>query len=277
MTRIDSHQHFWKIARGDYWWLTKDRFPQLYRDFLPDDLKPMLKTCGIDKTVLVQGAQTVDETKFLLSLAEATPFIAGVVGWADFEAADAPKQIAAMAKNKKLLGLRPMLQDLPDDNWILKPNLKPAVKALIENGLRYDALIFPRHLGPIRKFIDQNPDLATVIDHGAKPEIAKGEIREWEAGMRGIARDTKVVCKLSGLATEAGPNWTAENLKPYIDVLLDSFGPKRLMWGSDWPVLNVAGEYTQWFGIADSFTKHLSADDRAQVFGGTAARFYGIK
>jgi L-fuconolactonase len=276
MIRIDSHQHFWKIARGDYGWLIKERFPQLYRDFLPDDLKPMLKDCRIDKTVLVQCAQTVDETKFMLELAETTPFIAGVVGWADLEAQDAPKQIAALAMNKKLLGVRPMLQDLSDDNWILKSNLKPALKALLELGLRFDVLIFPRHLPVIRKFLDQNPDLPAVIDHGAKPEIAKDEIRLWEAAMRGIARETRAVCKMSGLATEAGPSWTPEKLKPYVDVLLDCFGPKRLMWGSDWPVLNVAGEYTQWLGIAESITKHLPADDRAQIFGGTAARFYGI-
>jgi L-fuconolactonase len=276
MTRIDSHQHFWKIARGDYWWLTRDQFPKLYRDYLPDDLKPLLKDCGVDKTVMVQAAQTVDETKFLLSLADTTPFIAGVVGWVDFEAQDAAKQIAGLAKNKKLLGLRPMLQDLSDDNWILKPNLKPALKALPENGLRFDALIFPRHLPVIRKFLEQNPDLPVVIDHGAKPEIAKGEIRDWEAGMRAIARETRAVCKVSGLATEAGPNWTPEKLKPYVEVLLDCFGAKRLMWGSDWPVLSMAGEYTAWLKIAESFTKHLSADDRAQIFGGTAARFYGI-
>ena len=275
--RVDAHQHFWKIARGDYWWLTKDRFPQLYRDFLPADLKPLLEECKIDKTVLVQGAQTVDETKFLLGIADATPIVAGVVGWVDFEAKDAPALIAGLAKNKKLLGLRPMLQDLTDDNWILKPNLKPALEAIPKNGLRFDALIFPRHLAVIRKFLDQNPDLPVVIDHGAKPEIAKGEIRSWEAAMRAIARETRAVCKLSGLATEAGPKWNADTLMPYIEVLIDAFGPKRLMWGSDWPVLNVAGEYTQWFKIADGFTKHLSAGDRAEIFGGTAARFYGIK
>jgi L-fuconolactonase len=276
MTRIDSHQHFWRIARGDYSWLTKEQFPQLYRDYLPDDLKPMLKDCGIDKTVLVQCAQTVDETKFMLGIAEANSFVAGVVGWLDFEASDAPKQIAALAENKKLVGFRPMLQDLPDDNWILKANLKPALKAIAENGLRFDALIFPRHLSVIHKFIDQNPDLPVVIDHGAKPEIAKGEINEWEKGMRGIARETRAMCKVSGLATEAAPNWKPQNLKPYVDVLLDAFGPKRLMWGSDWPVLNMAGDYVTWHRLAESFTKHLSAEDRAQIFGGTAARFYGI-
>jgi L-fuconolactonase len=276
MIRVDSHQHFWKIARGDYWWLTKERFPQLYRDFLPGDLGPLLKSCGIDKTILVQGAQTVDETNFLLGIAHTTAFVGGVVGWADLEAKDAPEQIAKMAANEKLVGLRPMLQDLPDDEWILRPSLAPALRAIERSGLRFDALIFPRHIAHIRKFLDQNPDLPVVVDHGAKPEIAKGEIRAWEAGMRAIARNTRALCKLSGLATEAGPGWTAEKLKPYIDVLIDCFGAKRLMWGSDWPVLNVAGEYTQWFGIAEKYTAHLPREDREQIFGGTAARFYGI-
>ena len=276
MIRVDAHQHFWRIARGDYTWLTKDQFPRLYRDFLPADLKPLIDACKIDKTVLVQCAQTVDETKFMLGLAETTPFVAGVVGWVDLEAKDAPAQISGLAKNKTLVGIRPMLQDLAQDDWILKPALKPALEALPKNGLRFDALIFPRHLPVIRKFIDQNPDLAVVIDHGAKPEIAKKEIKAWEAGMRAIARETGAVCKISGLATEAGPNWNAESLKPYVEVLLDAFGPKRVMWGSDWPVLNMAGEYTQWHSIAEGFTKHLSAADRAEIFGGTAVRFYGI-
>lgn len=275
--RVDAHHHFWRLDRKDYDWLTAEAFPAIYRDFLPPDLEPHLKACGIDKTVLVQGAETVAETEFLLDIAKNTPFIGGVVGWVNFAAKDAPDQIARLAKNKMLKSLRPMLQGLPEDDWILRPELAPALKSLVPNGLRFDVLIFPRHLPHVVEFFRQYPDLPMVIDHGAKPYIAKGEIEPWRSEMRAIARDfPNVCCKLSGLATEAAPGWTVGNLKPYIDALVDIWGPERLMWGSDWPVLNVAGNYRDWFAIAQKRTAHLSEQDRADIFGNTAAKFYGI-
>ena len=276
MMRVDSHHHFWKIARGDYAWLTQKDFPALYRDFLATDLEPHLKACGIDKTILVQGAETIAETQFLLDIAHATPFVAGVVGWADFAARDAPDQIARLAQDKKLKSLRPMLQGLPQDDWILRPELADGLKALTQNGLRFDVLIFPRHLPVAAKFFARYPDLPCVIDHGAKPNIAHGEIEPWKSQMRAIARDFPVFCKLSGLATEAAPGWTAATLKPYVEALIEIFGPGRLMWGSDWPVLNVAGDYPGWHAIAQELTAQLPLSDRDEIFGGTAARFYGI-
>jgi L-fuconolactonase len=274
--RIDAHQHFWQVARGDYGWLTREAFPALYRDYLPSDLRPLLACCEIDRTILVQGAQSVAESEFLLDLAAATSFVAGVVGWVDLAASDAPEQISRLAMRGKLVGLRPMLQDLADDAWILRQDIAPAIEALQRYNLRFDALVFPRHLGNLRRFIDLYPDLPVVIDHGAKPYIARGDIEDWAHAMRAIANSSRTVCKLSGLATEASPGWTSETLKPYVDVLLEVFGPDRLMWGSDWPVVNVAGSYTGWFDVADSLTAQLSESERVAIFGGTAARFYGV-
>jgi L-fuconolactonase len=274
--RVDAHHHFWLTDRGDYGWLTAGSQPKLYRDYMPKDIEPLLKLCGIEKTVLVQAAQTVAETEFLLQIADATPFVAGVVGWADFEAADAADTIARLARHKKLVSLRPMLQDLPDDSWILRPGLKPAFAALTTADLKYDVLIFPRHLPHVFRFFEREGDLRAVIDHGAKPYIARGEIEPWADWMRRFAKETDVFCKLSGLLTEAGERTTKDALRPYVDVLLEAFGPERLMWGSDWPVLTLAGDYAGWFEMAEALTAHLSAAEKAAVFGGTAARFYGL-
>ncbi len=274
--QIDAHQHFWRVDRGDYGWLTPQAHPAICRDFGPDDLKPLMAAAGVTCTVLVQAAPTAAETQFLLEIARATPFVAGVVGWADLEAPGAAEMVEDMAGDPKLLGLRPMLQDLADDAWILKPELAPALDAMRAAGLRFDALVTPRHLPHLARLLARRPDLKVVIDHGAKPDIAAGAIADWSAAIRAIARDTGAVCKLSGLVTEAGDGWAVEQLKPFVDVLLDAFGPARLMWGSDWPVVNEAGGYAAWRAAAEALTAQLSADDRSLIFGGTAAAFYGI-
>lgn len=275
--RIDSHQHFWRIDRGDYAWLSREAFPDLYRDFLPEDLAPLLARGGIDRTVLIQAAESVAETEFMLALAAETPFVAGVVGWVDFASPEAPGEIARLAENPRLKGLRPMLQDLADNDWILRPEVEPAVRALGASGLRFDALIKPPQLPAIRRFLDRHPDLPVVIDHGAKPEIAAGRIDDWAAHIRAIARDSAAVCKLSGIATEAAPGWTVETMRPYVEVLLDAFGPSRLMFASDWPVLTENGDYLGWLQTVTELTSGLSVADRDRVFGGTAAAFYGIE
>jgi L-fuconolactonase len=275
--RIDAHHHLWKLDRGDYGWLTAEAFPAIHNDFLPRDIEPHLKACKIDRTILVQAAPTVAETRFLLDLARKASFIGGVVGWVDLAAKDAADQIARLAQNKTLKSLRPMLQDLPEDDWILRPELAPALKAIQANGLRFDVLIFPRHLAHMMMFFGRYPDLPMVIDHGAKPYIARGEIEPWRQDMNAVARDfPNVCCKLSGLATEAAAGWTIETLKPYVHALVDIWGPKRLMWGSDWPVLNLAGNYRDWFKSVKKLTNQLSDDERADIFGNTAQRFYGI-
>jgi len=274
--RVDAHQHFWRVDRGDYGWLTAKDHPKIARDFLAADLEPLLAAARIDKTVLVQAAPSEAETQFLLDLAAATPFVAGVVGWTDFDAPDAAARIARLCANRKLLGLRPMVQDILDDEWLLNPELARVFDAMQRGELTFDALVKPRHLPALAEFLERNPDLPVVIDHGAKPDIAHAGLDMWSTYMRHIARETKAYCKLSGLATEAGPGWSAATLKLYVDVLLESFGPARLMWGSDWPVLNEAGDYAQWLAAAETLTKHLSAQDREAIFGGTAAKFYGL-
>jgi L-fuconolactonase len=249
----------------------------MYRDFLPPDLAPLLAAGGIDKTVLIQAAESVAETAFLLATAAATPFVGAVVGWVDFADPGAPDQIARLAQDPLLKGFRPMLQDLPDNAWILRPEVEPAVRALTANGLRFDALVKPPQLTAIRRFLDRHPDLPVVIDHGAKPEIAAGRLDVWAAHMRAIARGSRAVCKVSGLATEAAPGWTVQTMRPYVDVLLDAFGPARLMFASDWPVLTQNGDYAGWLASVETLMAGLAADERAQVFGGTAAGFYGIE
>ena len=276
MINVDAHQHFWRLDRGGYGWLTAEDHPKIHRDFLPDDLSLNLRRCRIDRTVLVQAAPTEAETLFLLELAEATPFVAGVVGWTDFEALDAPDRIARLAWNKQLLGLRPMLQDLPDDEWILRPSVKPAIEAMQAAGLRFDALVKPRHLPVLARFLDRYSELPVVIDHAAKPDIAGGVMEPWATQMRSIARDTAALVKVSGLATEAGPDWNTETLRPYVEVLLEAFGPARLMWGSDWPVLNEAGDYVRWVATANELMAVVPAAERGPIFGQNAAAFYGF-
>jgi L-fuconolactonase len=274
--RIDAHQHFWRLSRGDYGWLTAASFPKIARDFLPEDLTPSLKRAAIDKTILVQAAPSEAETAFLLELAHATPFVAGVVGWVDFDAPDAADRIASLATNSALVGLRPMIQDITDTEWMLRRELAPALQAMQRHDLRFDALVKPPHLPALVEFPDRYSDLAVVIDHGAKPDIAGLELEHWAMLMRHIAKNSSATCKLSGLAFEAGPGWNAQSLKPYVDVLLECFGPPRLMWGSDWPVLNEVGDYESWLAACETLTEHLTPTEREQIFGGTAARFYGI-
>lgn len=274
--KIDSHQHFWKLARADYAWLTKEAFPALYRDFGPEDLRPLIKAAGVDRTVLVQGAETVAETEFLLDIAESTDFVAGVVGWVNFETQEGPRAIDALKHRKKLVSLRPMQQDMEDKAWMLRDDLRPTFAALMQAGLKFDSLIKPPHMPHMPAFLAKYPDLPVVIDHGAKPYIADGLMEPWARQMRAIAKHPNLYCKLSGLVTEAGEWWDVQKLKPYVDVLIECFTPARLMWGSDWPVLVLAGDYAGWHAAAVELTAQLSADERENILGLTAQRFYGL-
>lgn len=273
MTAIDSHQHVWRLERGDYHWMSPDLAP-LYRDYGPEDLAPLLARHGIARTILVQAAATVAETEFMLAVAARTPFVAGVVGWAEFADPDAPAAIARLAADPLLVGLRPMVQDIPDDDWLVRPDLGPAFRALAAHGLVLDALVFPRHLSRLLVVLDRHPDLPVVVDHGAKPAIAERRLDPWRADMAAVAARPGTVCKLSGLVTEARPDWTVESLRPYVDHLLAVFGPARLLWGSDWPVVNLAGGYDRWREASLALLAGLSEAERAAVLGGTAARVY---
>lgn len=274
--RIDAHQHFWTIARGDYGWLTPDLDP-LYRDFGPADLLPILARRAIDGSVLVQAAPSIAETEFLLELARSYDFIKGVVGWVDFESARAPAEIARLAAQPALVGLRPMIQDIPDPNWILRPDLSPALGALIAHDLTFDALTLPVHLPNLLPLLERHPDLRLVIDHGSKPRIRDGHVSAWAADIARIAEETAAFCKLSGLVTEAGPEWSVEDLKPYVARLLEAFGPYRLIWGSDWPVCTLAADYDRWCDATDILLADLAPAERAAILGGNASRAYRLR
>jgi len=273
--RIDAHQHYWQLSRGDYGWLTADLAP-IYRDFMPDELSAHLDHHAIDGTIAVQAAPTIAETEFLLEIADSTPFVLGVVGWVDFSAATAVDDIVRLADHSKLVGLRPMIQDIADDDWMLRPELAPAFEAVIERDLAFDALVLPRHLTRLSFLLSRYPKLRTIVDHGAKPDIRAGAFQQWAEEIGQVARETNAYCKLSGLVTEARADWCIDDLRPYVDHLLDTFGPDRLIWGSDWPVCTLASPFERWFQTSELLLNTLSASDRAAIFGGNALRAYGI-
>jgi L-fuconolactonase len=273
--RIDSHVHFWALARGDYGWLTPDLAP-LYRDFGRDDLAPLIAAAAIDAVILVQAAPSEAETRYLLNAAARYDRVAGVVGWVDMAARDAPSRIAALAEDKRLKGIRPMIHDMPEIDWMLRPELGPAFRALVAHDLAFDALVRPPHLAALRRLVDRHPDLRIVIDHGAKPAIAGGQFGDWAAAMSAFARDTSVFCKLSGLVTESGANWTEDRLRPYVDHLVATFSPARLLWGSDWPVVTLAASYGAWWIAASRLLSGLDEQGRDRIFGGSAAEFYRL-
>lgn len=275
MIRIDAHVHLWRLARGEYTWITEAMVP-LQRDFEPADAKPLLDAAGIEGAVLVQAAPTVAETRFLLDHAREQPWVVGVVGWIDMAAPDAPAVLDDLATDPNLKGVRPMIQDIPDPDWMLQDALTPAFRAFVERDLTFDALVLPHHLSNLLRLLERHPDLRTVIDHGAKPAIAAGALEPWARGMRTLARETGAFCKLSGLATEAGPAWDDEALRPFADVLLDAFGAERLIFGSDWPVLTLVGDYPGWQASARRLTAGLGGEDRARVFGGNAVTAYRL-
>lgn len=268
---IDAHQHFWLLNDRAGGWPPPE-LTAIHRDFLPQDLVPHLAGAGVEGTVLVQSLPSVEDTRFMLGLAENNRFILGVVGWVDLKAADAPIVIAELARTPKLKGLRPMLQDLVEDNWIDDPALDPAIDAMRAAGLVFDALVLPRHLASLEKFARRYPDLPIVIDHGAKPVIAQGLYTEWRAAMARLADLENVSCKLSGLLTERGAQ-QPEAIRPYAETILDLFGPERVIWGSDWPVLDLAGDYAGWLAQARAIVPEAA---RGAVFGGNARRFYKL-
>ena len=271
--RIDAHHHLWSLARGDYGWLTPALAP-IYRDFQLSDLAPHLSTAGIEGTILVQAAPTEAETMFLLDIADSSEVVRGVVGWTDFDAADGAARIDALAARNLLVGLRPMVQDIADDDWLLGPALTPLLTAMARNGLVFDALVLPRHLPKLLQVIARHPDLTFVLDHCGKPRLATGEIAAWQRDIALLAEHPNIVCKLSGLVTEAAPHWQIADLRQAVDHVVACFGPRRLLWGSDWPVVDLAGGYAAWFAAAETLLADLSSFDKAAIFGRNAARLY---
>lgn len=275
--RIDSHQHFWKASRGDYHWMSP-AVSVLCRDYMPDDLRPLLAQAGIEKTVLVQAAQTSAETDFLLELASSCDFVAGVVGWLDMESQDFPRHFERYRANPKFIGLRPMLQDIPHDTWILRPAVIDSLKLVAEADFPFEFLTYTRHLPHVRKALDLVPGLRAVIDHISKPEIKVQKMEPWKTLLGEVARYEHVYCKLSGMVTEADHrNWTVEDLRPYVEHAVDCFGWDRVMFGSDWPVCRLAAEYQQVVAaLIEALGPHLNDKSERKLFGTNAARFYGI-
>lgn len=275
--RIDSHQHFWRVSRGDYPWMMPS-ITVLYRDYDPEDLKPSLQKHHIDRTILVQAAPTVAETDFLLELAQQHQFVAGVVGWLDFESQDFAEQFAAYRQKAKFIGIRPMLQDLPEDDYILTPRVAESLEIIAKAGFPFDFLTYTRHLAHVLKALERTPGLHAVIDHISKPEIKAQKLEPWKSLIREVAQHKNMYCKLSGMITEADhAHWTPEHLRPYVDHVVDCFGFQRVMFGSDWPVCLRAGSYDQVIETLESIlAPALDETARAAVFGSNAARFYGV-
>jgi L-fuconolactonase len=272
-TRFDSHQHFWRLSRGDYSWMSPQLKP-IYRDFLPDHLRPILASHNVKKTIVVQAAATVAETEFLLQLADEHAWIAGVVGWVDMEAPDAIKTLERLREHPKFRGIRPMIQDIPEPDWMLRPVLKPVFDWLEQHAVTFDALVKPVHLKNLATLLQRHAGLRVVIDHGGKPEIRQQMFDGWARDMKFLANHSGALCKLSGLLTEAGPGAGYAELAPYIDHLLTCFTPARLMWGSDWPVLHLAADYSTWVSICEQALAKLAPADRDAIWHGNAAAFY---
>jgi L-fuconolactonase len=275
--RIDAHQHFWHPARGDYGWMPKDH-PVLSRPYGPADLAPLLAAHGIGGTVLVQAAPSVEETEYMLGLADATPTVLGVVGWIDFADRGQVAHLLRWRRHPKFAGVRPMIQDIPDPDWMLGHGLAWAFDALQDLDIAFDALGFPAHIGNFRTLFRRHRRLRVVLDHCLKPCIREhpAGFHEWQDGMRALAEETEACVKLSGLVTEAGPDWALADLEPYAAHVLAAFGPDRVMWGSDWPVCRLRAEYGDWLEAAEALTQDLGPPARAEVFGGTARRFYRL-
>lgn len=274
---IDAHQHFWNYNQKEFDWID-DSMAAIRRNFLPQDLEPELKASGFGGSIVVQTRQTLEETRWLLELAERNSSVLGVVGWADLRSPDIRLQLKSLTRNTKLVGLRHIVQSEPDERFLLQPDFLRGIAALEEFGLAYDILIYSRHLPAAIEFVQRCPGQRFVLDHLAKPPIKAGEIDSWAKGIRALGASPNVLCKLSGLVTEADwRHWEPGHITPYLDVALDSFGPERLMIGSDWPVCLVAASYARVMQIVKDYIAPLSAASQAAVLGGNAARFWRLK
>jgi L-fuconolactonase len=276
MMRIDAHQHFWIYDQREYAWID-DSMASLRRDFLPYDLKPELERNGFQGSVVVQARQTLEETRWLLELATDALFILGVVGWVDLRSPDVRSQLEAFAGNPKLVGIRHIAQSEPNDRFLLLPEFLRGISLLEEFDLAYDILIYPQHLPVAAEFVRCFPRQRFVLDHLAKPPIKRGNLRPWERGMRELATFPNVFCKLSGLVTEDDwQNWKPEHISPYIDIALESFGPGRLMIGSDWPVCTLAASYTRTINLVESYLSRHPTEVQEAILGGNAQQFWKL-
>jgi len=273
--RIDAHQHFWRYSAAEYGWIQPGS--PLQRDFLPPDLAPLLAEHSLAGTVAVQARQDLAENAFLLELADQHPLIQGVVGWVDLRSEEVAEQLARFAPHPKFVGVRHVVQDEPDDAFLLREDFLRGVAMLSEFGLTYDILIYPRQLPAAIRFVERLDEQPLVLDHMAKPPVREGTLSPWREQIRELAQYPHVLCKVSGLVTEADwSHWTPSDLRPYLDVVFDAFGPQRLMFGSDWPVCLLAGRYDQVVQVVPDYMGSFSAADQDAILGGNASRFYGL-
>ena len=275
--RIDAHQHYWKVDRGDYHWMPPPgpNAAPLRRDYLPGDLRPLNAAAGIDGTIAVQAAQTVAETNWLLGLAaEPDSGILGVVGWAPLDAPD-DRALARLAADPLCVGIRPMLHDLAEDDWIARSVPAARLADVAALDLVFDVLAFPRHLPHVLRALEPVDDLVVVVDHLAKPAYRDAP-GDWARDMRALAARPRTFCKLSGLVTEIGEDWSVDDFRRHADLVLEVFGPGRVLFGSDWPVCLLAASHAQVVGLAGELLADLDPPATAAVMGGTAASVYGI-
>ncbi|MGA9981235.1 MAG: amidohydrolase family protein [Candidatus Sulfotelmatobacter sp.] len=274
--RIDAHQHFWIYNQREYGWID-ETMASLRRDFLPADLKPQLERAGFAGSVLIQVRQTLDETRWLLQLAENNPFMLGVVGWVDLRSPHLRADLKSLAGKSKLVGIRHIVQSEPDD-FLLDANFRRGISMLEEFDLAYDLLIYTKHLPLAAEFVKRFPRQRFVLDHLAKPPIRTRAVDLWARGIRELASLPNVHAKVSGLVTEADwKAWKPEDVRPYLDVAFESFGAKRLMIGSDWPVCTVAASYGRVMDLVKDYIAGYAAEDREAVLGGNAANFWRLK
>jgi len=274
--RLDSHQHFWIYDEGEYPWIP--RGTPLHRDWLPQDLAALQEPLGFDGSIAVQARQTVEESRWLLTLADHDPRIKGVVGWVDLRNPKTAEDLAELAKHPRFRGVRHVVQSEPDDRFMIRPDFLRGIGELLAWGLTYDILVFPKQLPAAIELVAKYPKQPFVLDHIAKPLIKDGVMEPWRAQLRQLAQAPNLSCKVSGLITEADQKaWKPEDLRPYLDIVFEAFGPERLMWGSDWPVCLLAGQYERVFDLVDQYASHLTPTQKEGLFGGNCARFYGVK
>jgi len=275
--KIDTHQHFWKYNNRDYVWMSAG-MDRLRKNHLPSDLLPLMGTAGITGTVAVQARQCLEESTWLLQLADEYPFILAIVGWIDLSSDRVVEQLEQFAQHPKFRGVRHVVHDEPDDNFMLRESFLNGLRQLKRFGLTYDLLLFPRHLPIACHVVNRFLDQRFVLDHVAKPPIRAREMQPWERDLKRLATFPNVFCKISGLVTEAHwSSWTAQDFEPYLDVVLNAFGPSRLMIGSDWPVCTLAADYTSVMNLESDFIGRLSVDEQHAILEKNPIDFYSIR
>jgi L-fuconolactonase len=275
--RLDSHQHFWQYDPAQYPWMT-DKLALLRRNFLPPDLQPHLDAAQLDGCIAVQARQTLEESHWLLKLADQYPIIKGVVGWVDLRAGNVEADLATLSKHPKFVGVRHVVQDEPDDHFLTRPDFLRGISKLKQFDLAYDILIFPKQLTAAIDLVQKFPDQRFVLDHIAKPPIAAGTFEPWKKLIHQLAQAPNVLCKISGLVTEANwTTWKPEDIHPYLNIIGEAFGPNRLMYGSDWPVCLLAAEYQKVYDLAFTWTRSAFPNATEKIFGMNCSQFYRIR